>query len=97
MSELDEIIRKTADAVEPKTHCCECEHSIQHHVCVQYPNCNASSAENCNYRWTGKRRIVGWISDDLSEARVKDMTYQEYLKWAETHPPIRFRDLGLNI
>jgi len=41
-NEIEELLKTTADDLEPKTHCCECTegiHKCRHFVHIQYPNC----------------------------------------------------------
>ncbi len=75
-------------------HCCECEHGIEHYVCVQY--CNATSKQNCIWKWKGTQRIVRAKDFTPEKCYVKEMTYQEWENYSKAHKLVRFNDLGLS-
>ena len=74
----DEFLHEFFPTISHETHCCECERGIRHIVCVEYPTCQATASENCNYRWAGEEAIVVDITPDKQHIRIKTMDFQAW-------------------
>ena len=88
----DFLIKKISDDDKKKTHCCEYENGILHHLCMQL--CKVETGlENCNYQFQEEYIVINYdVLTDVASSEL--MTWKKFLKWKKANKIIRIGDIS---
>ncbi|KKN68197.1 hypothetical protein LCGC14_0454220 [marine sediment metagenome] len=81
-------------SMKDKSHCCECERGILHSICMYYDSCQATSEENCNYKFSSEYIVINY-NQITGQAKSVEMKWEEYLEYCKTNTLTKLSDYGL--